>query len=295
MIFLLFLFSPTNAPWLGTVVSADYATYLKGDSDNSRVQMTAMAIRSLSAVEKLAQVARLSPQTYKGQMEAIFGISPDKCDHCSPRYIGTYDSKIAINDVTATQNGTNGAQSNVLGQVGGKGLSIDSQGNFTYSATEHGMIVGVHSSEIDTVYCDDFLDIFNTKLSKSDFFNPVYDQLGMQPLLNEQTGVNGSPLNVLGWQARYIEYKTSRSRVHGEFSRSTGSNTAGSLNNWCCPYTPIGTVFSPAFYKVNPFSASNIFLSQYNGLPTSDHLWEHYSFNVTKVSDMSVYGLPILN
>lgn len=272
-------------------------TSLYSTSLGQNASISAMAIRSLSAVEKLAQVARLSPQTYKGQMEAIFGVSPDMCDHCSPKYIGTYDSRIMINDVTATANGNNGADdiSNVLGQVSGKGLSMDSEGNFVYQSSEHGLVIGVHSSDIDTVYNDDVLDIFNTKLTKSDFYNPVYDQLGMQAHTTAQSGLVGSATNVQGWQARYIEYKTAISKVHGEFSSSASAGISGSLNNWCCPYKSLTSVFSPAFYKINPATASNIFLRLYNGQPENDHLWEHYSFNVTKVADMSVYGLPILN
>ena len=235
----------------------DFPTFpsLSGDTLTSTASYTtvgstqpisAMALRSLSAVEKLAQVARLSPQTYKGQMEAIFGVSPEKCDHCSPRYIGTYDSRIMINDVTATSNGSNsgGTLNNFLGQVSGKGLSMDSEGNFVYQSSEHGLVVGVHSSDIDTVYNDDVLDIFNTKLTKSDFHNPVYDQLGMQAHTTAQSGLVGNPTSVQGWQARYIEYKTAISKVHGEFSTSASAGTTGSLNNWCCPYKSLTSILS---------------------------------------------------
>ena len=63
-------------------------------------------------------------ETYEAQLKAQFGVTPDNCDYCSVRFLGSYDSTINIGEVTASAAGETGTGSkSVLGQLAGEGIS----------------------------------------------------------------------------------------------------------------------------------------------------------------------------
>ena len=81
-------------------------------------------LRATLAYDRLARLTMLSPKTYEAQLKAQFGVTPDNCDYCSVRYLGSYDSTINIGEVTASAAGqTSTGSKSVLGQLAGKGIS----------------------------------------------------------------------------------------------------------------------------------------------------------------------------
>ena len=87
---------------------------------------SASDIRNLIATEKLAQLAMLAPKTYEGQLQAHYGVKPDNCQYCSCSYLGSFDSKIGIDEVTSTAQTSEGK----LGQLAGKGVGFNHGANF---------------------------------------------------------------------------------------------------------------------------------------------------------------------
>lgn len=165
-------------------------------------------------------------------MKAKFGVGTS--DHCQARYLGSYDSDLTIGEVTATSTGQAGASSNVLGDLAGKGISAGKTNRpITQSFQEAGIVIGMHYFIPDAEYDSSFIEDFNSKLDRSDYFMPEYDSLGMMPLMSKNlpfdcSTITGLPdLNtVLGYQARYLEYKTRVNKVHGLFQ------SKASLRSW---------------------------------------------------------------
>ena len=159
------------------------------------------------------------------------GVSSPSSDNTTPRFLGSYNSSLDISEVTATTayNGGNPANSNYLGEVGGKGTSTNQKnGVIKFKSEDFGVIMGVHYIVPDAEYQMNRYNRHCCKLSRTDFFNPAFDKLGLQPLYRGEVLLSqGSNQNVVGLQARYIEYKSRENEVHGNFQRGR------TLQDWC--------------------------------------------------------------
>lgn len=258
--------------------------------------MSAQAIRTVLAVEKMAMVSALAPKTFRGQMQALFGVTPDSCASCDVQRIGSLKGNIQIGEVTSTAAGMNdtGRKSD-LGQIAGKGVG-SGNGHIKFHSKEAGILMGIHYIKPDLCYNSDRVDPFNRKFFRSDFHQRALDALGMQPILASarqgisKTGYKAADLNTaLGYGSRYAEYKSDVSRVHGSMQ------AGGSLHQWVAPYsTPILNLMTPSGYKVTPAILDGIFANAYSGTDTeSDQFVCHYRFDVSAVRDMSIYGIPV--
>ena len=142
--------------------------------------VTAMGIRSMIAQEKLAQLSMLAPKDYRSQIRAHFGVDVDKCSDCASQYIGSYNSQLNIGEVTATAS-TSGDSSSKLGQIAGKGVSSSSS-SLKFTSKDCGIMMGIHYFSNESDYSSTGLDQFNSKVLRSDYYQPEYDSLGMQPI-----------------------------------------------------------------------------------------------------------------
>ena len=262
---------------------------VQGDTD---ISFSAADIRNLIATEKLAQLSMLAPKTYEGQLQAHFGVKPDNCQYCSCTYLGSFDSKIGIDEVTSTAQTTEGK----LGQLAGKGVGFNHGNIIKFNATEHCIVMGIHYMDLEPEYASSRLDLFNAKLSQNDFYQPEYDNLGMQPLTGAEFGGGpnafGSNVQSLGWQPRYAEYKSCVNVCHGPFAKYGSEGKWGPLSYWAsCRQL---TSFEPKLLnKIYPNVLDSIFPVNFAGILTDQFLVHSYH-NIKKVSNMSIYGLPQL-
>ena len=100
---------PTNlestlSPYIiRTSTDTSLGNALIDSGSNSRIIIS--QLRASMAYDRLARLTMLSPKTYEAQLKAQFGVTPDNCDYCSVRYLGSYDSTINIGEVTASAAG----------------------------------------------------------------------------------------------------------------------------------------------------------------------------------------------
>ena len=100
---------------------------------------------------------------------------------------------------------------------------------FTYSATEHGVILGLVMVRADLNY-QAGMDRMWTRQTFTDYYWPVFSHLGEQSVLNQELCAIGTPNDtaVFGYQERYAEYRYKPSLITGLFR----SNATGSLDSW---------------------------------------------------------------
>ena len=151
------------------------------------IYASTQAQRVALSLEKIGRLAMSAPKTFRAQQAALFGESSPSCDNCTPRFLGSYDSSLDISEVTASTayNGGSPETSNYLGEVGGKGTSVNQKdGVIRFKAEDFGVIIGVHYIVPDAEYQMNRYNRHCCKLSRSDFFNPAFDRLGLQPHLS---------------------------------------------------------------------------------------------------------------
>lgn len=280
------------------------AKQVSADPLGYATQIYAHNIRTLMAADKFSRAMIYADKDYKSQFRAIFGIEAKEPN--VPRYLGSFSNTVEINEVVATAAGNDGeatmSQSSVLGQLAGKGYSNRSDKVFETSFDEDGVIIGMHYIMPRNNYDSYRVDRFNTKLSRFDYFYPQFDGMGLQPVyafernLSSQVfdGNEPSPIvpitvtGILGFAARYHEYKCKQSECHGSFVSNQPDM------NWTLTNNQFGVVSASDMnnYKINPKITDRIFDMSYDGSPASAPFMCYYNYNVTKFSNMEVDGTP---
>ena len=91
---------------------------------------------------------------------------------------------------------------------------------------------------------------------------------------------------------RYSEYKTAIDVNHGQFGYSGPLSFWTISRNRALSDTFAGGSLSISDLKVSPKCVDSVFAVNYNGKQVTDQLFGGCYFGVTKISDMSVDGLP---
>lgn len=116
-----------------------------------------------------------------------------------------------------------------LGTVGSYQVVSDRGGHgFTYSATEHGILMGIISVRADQVYCQGLSRKW-TRTTRYDYYMPVLAHLGEQPVLNKEIYYNtgdGQNNNTFGYQEHWAEYRYTPSQLMGQFRTNVAPNLA---------------------------------------------------------------------
>ena len=253
-------------------------------------------IRAMFALEKMLERTRAANGLdYSNQIAAHYGFKVPESRRDVAQFIGGVDNTIVINEVMSTANSSIDGTSktgSVVGQVFGKGIGTMSSGRIDFEAKEHGMIFCIYSISPQVDYDARQFDPFNRKFKREDYFQPEFENLGYQPLIQSDVCFGGSTLDgvkfantILGYTPRYSEYKTSRDMLYNEFM------TGGSLNAWTTPrnnYTNKRGALSVPDLLIDPNVLYPIFGLKYNGKSDTDQFLINSYFDVKAVRPMAV-------
>ena len=272
---------------------------------NNELRIDVSSIRTAFALDKMLSISMRAGKTYAEQVEAHFGVKVSEGRDGQVVYIGGFDSNFNVGDVTQTS-GTSrsSADAGYLGKVVGKSIA-EGSGHISFDAKEHGVLMCIYSAVPAMQYDSTRVDPFVEKVTRGDFFIPEFENLGMQPLLLHnvtdiipQAG-NSVPKAVpdadypLGWQLRYSEYKTALDVNHGQFGASAPLSfwTIARNRSLSDDFTANKTL-GIDLLKICPKWCDSVFAVSYNGSQLTDQLFGGCYFGITKISDMSVDGLP---
>lgn len=280
-------------------------------------RITIANLRSAFALDKLYRtMAQASDGDYKSQIKARYGFDA-YAPQLRSQFVGSASSVIQVNPITSTADTLSTTSDNSftgtpVGRIYGNGVAQGSD-TFEFDVKEHGILMGICSFVPDVDYSSYGVNIFNKKLSSSEYFQPEFDNLGKQPLdasclyLAKVPGPDGihSPA-VLGWIPRYAEYKTHVDEVHGQLNGNIFRSASGepTLSSWTAPRLAgfeddkasywCKDGLSKNFFYINPALYNSIFVNQYEGFQTQDQFICEVSNNVQAVLPMSVTGEPLI-
>lgn len=291
-----------------SVPSKGMLASLSTDDESSSFNVFNIAnLRAAYALDKLYRISIAAGDgDYGSQIKAHYGFNAVHDDWKS-QFIGGCSSPIQISEVITTA--TTADSDGIIGSVGdikGKGASLN-QGKFTFDSREHGIIIGLLSVVPEADYQSSMLDRFNTKSTREQYFQPEFQDLGKQPVSSTELRFKpykapSSPQstqvlnNIIGFNNRYMEYKTSVDKVHGIF------NSDGPLSAWASPRnSPLfiddntSTVqINNASLKVDPRILNPIMLVSYDGTENTDPFICDCHISVRAIRPMSVSGEPML-
>lgn len=280
-----------NAPSQTSLATAntsldDRALYLNSD-------LSALSIRATEYLQRWKEVIQFSSKDYSDQMAAQFGIKAPEYMGNHAHYIGGWSNVININEVLNTNLTADDSQA----FIAGKGVSSQSGHTITYDCgAEHQVIMCVYHA---VPLLDWSLKGHNPQLlctSISDFPQPAFDQLGMQPVpalaLNNSPS---SPTGNIGYNLRYWQWKSAVDTVHGAF------RPAAAYQSWVAPLrgsqVQVAGQSSLSYqsFKIRPQQLNSIFVPQIttsNYNVAYDQLLCNVNFQVYAVQNLDRNGLP---
>lgn len=272
---------------------------------NAPVSIPIHNIRAAFALDKLYRLQQQSGNgSYGEQIKNRFGFGGVH-DDWKATYLGGSSSPISIGEVITTANTGDGDPALFGGRTGdiyGKASSVN-DAKITFDTKEHGIIMGIFSVTPDADYNSFGIDPHNFKLKFEQFYQPEFDRLGHQPLntyyltcqsLSSTTDSSSWLQRVIGFQNRYLEYKTGLDKVHGQFC------TGGSLSAWTAPrnagllHEASGGMFNYNSLKISPKILNSICSVTFDGNDNTDPILVDSHISIKAIRPMSVSDEPLL-
>lgn len=288
------LYSPLRNPVDSSVVETSTSNSTRSNRlvvVNS--DLSALSIRATEYLQRWKEVVQFSSKDYSDQMAAQFGIKAPEYMGSHAHYIGGWSNVININEVLNTNLSDDKSQA----VIAGKGVGSNSGHTLTYNCgAEHQVIMCVYHA---VPLLDWSLKGHNPQLlctSVSDFPQPAFDQLGMQPV--PALALNNSPsapTGNIGYNLRYWQWKSAVDTVHGAFRPNAA------YQSWVAPLqgsqVQVSGQSSLSYqsFKIRPQQLNSIFepqISTSNYNVAYDQLLCNVNFQVYAVQNLDRNGLP---
>lgn len=261
------------------------------NTSTTGINFSLQTIRSAFALDKLMRSSAYAPQHHKEQYEARFGIK----FHNNPNdsvFVGAFMNDIQIGEVTSTADTTNAG----LGAIGGKGVSFADWGKtLEFNAKEDGIIMAVQYTTLRSNYRSLGIDSYLTKHLPEDYFQPEYQNLGLEPVYGSELNATLGQTTILGYRPRNQRYKLGVDKSYGLFADMT-EDLSHFINHTDVNRLPAvgqaGVNF--AWFKLKPSDLDGITTSDWDGTWSTDQFYGQTVFGATIIQNMSVHGQPSL-
>ena len=271
-----------------TAAASDFRANLYADLSNA-TSATILQLRQAMAIQALLELDARAGTRYNEIVYSVFGVDMVDMTY-KPEFLGGGSTPINVSQVPSTYDDNT---QNTKGTLGGYGTAFLSQGGFTKSFTEHGVVLGIVSARADLTY-QQGLDKLMDRSTRYDYLYPILQNIGDQAVLVKElytqdpttdTGSTGTPDNdrVFCYQERYAELKYKRSMITGLFR----SNCTSSLEAW-----HLSEEFSslPTFNQT--FIEQNTPVDRAIVTQTEPHLILDCYFNLQCARPMHMYSIP---
>lgn len=178
------------------------------------------------AVQKFLELQGRGGRRYTELVRSFFGVTSPDARLQRPEYLGGKQIHVNIDQVVQTS-ATN--EKSPIGTTSAFSLTGDTDSSFTYSATEHGMIIGLAVPRAVHSY-QQGIEKKWTRRNLTDFYWTPFANIGEQPVYTRELYINeiNHYNDVFGYQEAWAEYRYSQTHVTGAF-RSAYVN---SLDSW---------------------------------------------------------------
>ena len=212
---------------IGVVTKAQGNSGLYADL-SSATAATINQIRQAFQTQRLLERDARGGTRYTEILRAHFGVVSPDARLQRPEYLGGNSVPIQTRAIAQTSAAGITGGSTPLAQLGAVAQVVTKTG-FSQSFVEHGYVFGLLSVRADLTYQQGLARHWS-RLTRYDFYMPVFAMLGEQAVLNKEIYCDGSvnDANVFGYQERWAEYRYLPSQITGLF-RSTAS---GTLDGW---------------------------------------------------------------
>lgn len=183
-------------------------------------------LRQAIAVQHILERDARTGTRYKEILQGAWGVTSPDARLDRSEYIGGYRLPININQVVQTSSTDS---TSPQGNTGAYSMTTMSRNMCTYSATEHGFIIGLAAVRVEHSYQQGLARMW-TRSTRFSYYDPMLANLGEQAVLNQEIYAQGNTQDkeVFGYQEAWADYRYRTNMVTSEM-RSTYTQT---LDAW---------------------------------------------------------------
>lgn len=225
----------------GNATTQETSDYAYIGADLSEVGATTInELRQAIAVQHILERDARTGTRYKEILQGAWGVTSPDARLDRSEYIGGYRLPININQVIQTSSTDS---TSPQGNTAAFSMTTMSRNMATYSATEHGFIIGLAAVRVDHSYQQGLSRMW-TRSTRFSYYDPMLANLGEQAVLNQEIYAQGNAQDeeVFGYQEAWADYRYRTNIITGEM-RSTYAQT---LDAWhyADKYTSLPTLSS---------------------------------------------------
>lgn len=263
------------------------ATAYLGADLSSVTATTINELRQAIAVQHILERDARTGTRYKEYLQGAWGVTSPDARLDRSEYIGGFRLPININQVIQTSaTDTTSPQ----GNTAAFSMTTMSRNMATYSATEHGFILGLAAVRVDHSYQQGLSRMW-TRSTRFSYYDPMLANLGEQAVLNQEIYAQGTAVDeeVFGYQEAWADYRYRTNMITGEM-RSTYAQT---LDAWhyADKYTALPTLSSDWIKEGTENIDRTIAVQSDN----SRQFICNFYFDQTWTRAMPIYSLPGLD
>lgn len=183
-------------------------------------------LRQAIAVQHIFERDARTGTRYKEILKGAWGVTSPDARLDRSEYIGGYRLPININQVIQTSSTDS---TSPQGNTAAYSMTTMSRNMCTYSATEHGFVLGLAAIRVDHSYQQGLPRMW-TRSTRFSYYDPMLANLGEQAVLNQEIYAQGTSKDteVFGYQEAWADYRYRTNMVTSEM-RSTYAQT---LDAW---------------------------------------------------------------
>lgn len=176
-----------------------------------------LAIQTQKMLEKDAR----GGTRYREYILSHFGVSVADSRVQVPEFLGGKRSPLNVQQVAQTSQNTGNSP---LASLGAYSLSFGKAG-FSKGFTEHGYIIGCMCLRYHHTY-QQGVERYAFRKERLDFFDPVFSNIGEQPVYKKELFASAAANEVFGYQEAWADLRRRQSRISGQLA----SNSTGTLD-----------------------------------------------------------------
>lgn len=274
-------------------LSKDYAANIDYISNVTAATITDGTLKMdvLNIAQKVYNMLNriaVSGSSWEDWQEAVYSEVPIKRAE-NPYFIGGWSGEVAFEEVVSTTGYESEGNSNALGTLGGKGITVNKKGgNIVMNFDEPTIVMGIFSLTPRITYSQGNNFILELK-SMDDLHKPSMDGIGYQELITRRMVGSDAEINnnvitlkSIGKQPAWINYMTAIDECFGEFGDG-GSQEWMTLNRKYSG-SDFTTYIDPKLYN-NIFAVTDI---------NAQNFWVNIGFKVKSRRKMSAKQIPNL-
>lgn len=223
---------------------------------------------------------------YREYILSHFGVSVADSRVQVPEFLGGKRSPLNVQQVAQTSQATTDSP---LASLGAYSLSYGQSG-FSKGFTEHGYIIGVMCLRYHHTY-QQGVERFAFRKNRLDFYDPVFANIGEQPVYKKELFAGANSDDVFGYQEAWADLRYRPSRVSGQLS-SKSTNTLD-IYHFADEYANAPTLSEGFINETDSNFARTIAIADAGSVDADQFVFDIYLQNEA-IRELPVYSVPSL-